>query len=447
MSSDDPVAYLRSLIPGEGGLGGPYDLTRIEQILAATGNPHAGRRFVHVGGTSGKGSTASLLASILTAAGYRTGLHVSPHIVREHERAQVDGVPIGDRELGELAATIRAADEHGALSYFEALWAIALLHFQRSGTDVDVVEVGLGGELDATNVIPARHQILTNIGLDHQQILGRTKSSILRVKQGIVKPGSRVVSGIREPHLRAMLQEHARSMAAEVAFAGRDFGVRSVRQAFTSAGLPARVTFTYVEPGTRLGDLEVRLAGSGQADNARLAVAMALRLADELPRIDEDAIRAGLLAADPPGRVDVVGRDPLTIFDGAHNATKMRWLAAAIREAFPDRRFISVFRFAPRPDVWRTLATLATISDEIILTDSRRLGDMGSMPGYDVAAAARARELFGAKAVRSPHEALTHAIGRARGRADAGVLATGSIYMLQELYAGGSLDTSPASES
>ena len=435
MTSDPAVAYLRSLIPADGGLGGPFDLQAIRAALKALGDPHADRRFVHVGGTSGKGSTAIFLASILTAAGYRTGLHVSPHVVREHERAQVDGVDISDHELAELAVRLRSAASSEQLSYFEALWAIALLHFQRRTTDVDVVEVGLGGALDATNVIASRHQILTNIGLDHQHVLGRTKSAILRIKQGIVKPGSRVVSGIREPYLRAILEEHAREQQAEVRFVGRDFQVRMARQVFAGDGLPAHVTFTYTAHGVRLGDMAVALPGRGQASNAALAVATALHLADDLPRIDEHAIRAGLLSAKAHGRVDVVACDPLTIFDGAHNPSKMRWLAAAIRDAFGDRRFVSVFRFTQRPDIWSTLATLATFSEKIILTDSRNPGDMGTIPGYDDAALKRARAQFGATAIRSPREALEMAVEHARGRADSGVLATGSIYMLQELYA------------
>lgn len=434
---DATIAHLRSLIPAASERGAPVDLTRIRAVLAALGDPQETMQFVHVGGTSGKGSTATFMASILRAAGYGTGLHVSPHLTREHERLQVDGCAISDRELDEHTATVRSAvaDTGAALSYFEALWAIALLRFQRAATQINVVEVGLGGELDATNVIDSRQQILTNIDLDHVAVLGRTKTAILRVKQGILKPRSHVVSGIREPHLRAILDEHAHACGSRVAFAGRDFHSLQRRQRISADGLPAGVTFRYRERGVDFEDLALGLAGLGQTVNAELAVGMALRMAREWPRIDERSIREGLLAARPPGRVDIVGLDPLTVFDAAHNPAKMRWLASAVRSAFPQRRFTTVFRYAPRADIWTTISIVSSFSDQIILTDSEHPGDMGLTPGYDKAAASRARKEHGAIAIRSPHAALREAVNRVAGRPDDGVLVTGSVYMLQELYA------------
>jgi dihydrofolate synthase/folylpolyglutamate synthase len=434
----DAVAYLRSLIPSGARSEGPFDLTRISTLLEALGAPQEDMSWVHVGGTAGKGSTATFLAAMLSAAGYRTGLHVSPHIVHERERAQIDGAPIGAQQLAELVDEIRSVAESAdvRMSYFEALWLVTLLHFHRRDTTINVVEVGMGGALDATNIIAARHQILTCVGLEHTASLGRTKASILRVKQGIVKPGSHVVSGIREPALRGVLEARARDTGSTVAFAGRDFQIRGARQEFTETGLPSRVTFTYCDAQHTLSDLTIRLPGRGQAANAGLAVAMALRLADDRPLIDEGAIRAGLVTSRPPGRLDIVAEDPLTIFDAAHNPAKMRWLAAAMRDAFPDQRVIAVLRYAQRPDMWRTLATLAAFSEHIILTDSDHPGDMGAVPGYDAAAARQARAAFGASAVRSPHDALAQATRLARSRGPRyAVLATGSIYMLQQLYA------------
>ena len=417
-------AFLRSLIPQAGAPAGPFGLERVRALLAGLGDPHRGRRVVHVAGTAGKGSTATLLASILRAAGYRTGLHVSPEVVTLGERAQVDGAPATAAELGALLDRVRPAVEalEPRPSYFETLWAMALLRFADAGTDVDVVEAGLGGGGDATNVVESRHQVLTNVGLDHTAVLGGTRAAILREKQGIVKPGSTVVSGIRDRALRAQLEGHAAALGATVAFAGRDFSARRRGGAFDLR-----------DGDRRLRGLEV--APLGQHANGALAAATALRLGGELERIDEAAIRRGLREARLPGRLDVVRRAPLTVLDGAHNPAKVRWLVAALRDAFPGRRWITVFRFKPRADVWRSLHALDAISRHLILTRSDRPGDMGVEPGYDDAALRRAARELGASACEPPAEALARATAMAGDDPAAGVLATGSIHMLAELYA------------
>jgi dihydrofolate synthase / folylpolyglutamate synthase len=430
------LAYLESLIPTpDSPPPASFDLSMITTLLAGLGDPHERRSFVHVGGTSGKGSTATFLARILQAAGYRTGLHVSPHMVSVGERAQVNGVPATPAVIARHATRVMQVADERALrpSYFEALWAIALLRFEEEQTDVNVVEVGLGGRLDATNVIDSRHQILTNVGLDHTAILGHTKAAILREKQGIVKRHSRVVSGLRDRALRSQLTEHAAAHSARVAFAGRDFGTRGVQIHPDAGNAAPTVTFDYRDGSDTMRQLALSVYGAGHTENAMLAVSMARRAADQWPSLDEAAIRDGLIATRLPGRLDVVGREPLTVFDGAHNPEKVRWLVQALESAFPGRRFVTVFRFKPRPDIWTTLRILAAHSSRLILTQSQRPGDMGPEPGYDDAALRRAGSEFGASHVDSPVEALA-AAQRTAASNGWGVLVTGSIYMLQELY-------------
>jgi dihydrofolate synthase / folylpolyglutamate synthase len=428
--------YLESLIPGPGSAPpAVFGLDAISSLLQGLGDPHLDRSFIHVGGTSGKGSTATFLARILAAAGYRTGLHVSPHVISLGERAQVNGTPTRPADIARLATHVRQVAEDRSLhpSYFEVLWAMALLRFAEEGTDVDVVEVGLGGRLDATNVIDSRFQILTNVGLDHTAILGATKAAILGEKQGILKPHSCVVSGIRGRELRRQLRHHAEALSSDVAFAGRDFTARRLRSHTDSEEPEPTVTFDFREGTNTFRDLALSVHGVGQVENALLAVAMARRAAASWPRVDETAIRDGLLRTSLPGRLDVVWRDPLTVFDGAHNPEKVRWLVRALESAFPGRRFVTVFRYKPRPDIWTTMNILATHGAHLILTQSSEPGDMGTEPGYDDAALRRARDEFGATHADSPHEALTIATHLATTNGW-GVLVTGSIYMLQELY-------------
>jgi dihydrofolate synthase/folylpolyglutamate synthase len=438
-SPGDTDAYLASLIPS-GAPQGAYGLASIVALLDALGRPQDGGRFVHVGGTAGKGSTASILAAILTAAGYRTGLHVSPHFARLGERATVNGEPASLDRMRSLIDDVRAAAERIAVSpsYFECLWAVALLEFRARATDVNVVEVGLGGLTDATNVIASGHQILTNIGLDHVKVLGSTTQEILRVKQGIVKPGSQVVSGIGEPGLQLLLSEHAAQVGAEVAFAGVDFEAGDVRELRDASGAPRAITFTHRDGEHVLRGLELALPGRPQADNAALAVAMAHRLRPVLPALGEAAIRRGLSDCRVPGRMEIVRRDPLVIFDGAHNPEKFRWLVAGLDASYPGRRFATVVRYRERPDMWSSLALLATISARIILTASATAGDTGIEPGGGAADWARAGAEFGAIHVAGAGDALAHAIALVEAGQTDGVVVTGSIYMLQELYASGS---------
>ena len=428
-------AYLASLIPSLAPRAA-YGLDAFTRLLDALGRPHEGARFVHVGGTDGKGSTATIVAAILAAAGYRTGLHVSPHVARLGERAQVDGVPADLDRMRELIAEVRAAAERAGVtpSYFECLWAAALLEFRARATDVNVVEVGLGGLTDATNVIASELQILTTIGLDHTRVLGETKAAILRVKQGIVKPGGQVVSGIREPELQRLLRDHAGRVGATVAFDGSDFEATDVVELRDPAGAPRGVGFTHRDGATRLPGLELSLSGRPQARNATLAVAAALRLRHRWPAVDDGAIRRGLAGVRLPGRMEVVERKPLVIFDGAHNPEKVRWLVAGLKGTFPALRFATVVCYRERPDFWDSLALLATVSAHLILSQAAQGGDTGLEPRVQAPELARAEREFGAER----HIPARAALARARELVGAGKGGRGARHGL-DLHAAGTL--------
>lgn len=319
-------------------------LDRMRLLLERLGNPHERLRIVHVAGSKGKGSTSAMLANCLRQAGYRTGLFTSPHLCSVEERIQVDGVPITAHELAPLMDDVRAgveavdahkeSDSEG-VTFFEVATALGFLHFVRRRAQVAVVEVGLGGRFDSTNVCTPLISIITSISYDHTQQLGNTLTSIAREKAGIVKPGRPVISGARAPDARAVIERICRERAAPLQQLDVDFHYRYV-PGQVSAHTERLPRVQIVTRRRTWPMMELGLLGEHQAANAALAVAAVEKLNDAGLAIPETQVAAGLAQVQWPARLEVVSRRPLVVLDCAHNLASIEALLDTLAVSFTD---------------------------------------------------------------------------------------------------------------
>lgn len=317
----DPKAYLQQGAWRDVRLG----LHRTEELLERLGRPQDAVRIVHVAGTNGKGSTCAFIAGILQEAGYKTGLFSSPYILRFNERVQVNRADISDDDLYDVACEVRDAaesmEEHPTA--FELITAVALLHFARVGCDVAVLEVGLGGRLDSTNVVNPVACAITPVSLDHTHVLGDMLEKIAVEKAGIIKPGVPVVCAAQPDEAAAVIRARAREVAAPLLVP------RFGRVHAHSDGL--RQVFSY----DGISDVHLRLAGVYQPLNAVVAIELARVLRTRGFDISDDAIKRGLESARWPGRFEIVGTSPTVVVDGGHNEQGARALADSLRAYFP----------------------------------------------------------------------------------------------------------------
>ena len=309
-------------------------LDRVRQLLGMLGNPEKKLKFIHIAGTNGKGSTAAMTASILTKAGYRTGLFTSPFIYRFHERIQLSGEQISDEDLVEVVEYVRNFAETMAEqpTEFELVVGIAMEYYARKQADIVVLEVGMGGEKDATNAIEVPEvAVITNIGLDHTDALGNTLEEIARAKAGIFKENGSAVVYRGTPGVEAVYDEVCRERDVKLRRADFD----SLRR--VSHSLEGQV----FDCGDRKG-LELPLLGDHQLHNAAVVLAVADTLMEQGWKITEEHIRQGMKEVSWPGRFDIVSRDPLFIIDGGHNPQCIEALVKNIRDYLAGRRVIAL---------------------------------------------------------------------------------------------------------
>lgn len=404
-SYDAALQFLLGRIDYERVLTMPYSgrdfkLDRMRELLRRLGNPQDRLPILHVAGTKGKGSTAAMVAAVLTAAGYRVGMFSSPHFDRIEERLAIGGQPCSAAELvervGEIRLAVDAMDREAARTaeigptYFEITTALALLHFVRRKVDAAVLEVGLGGRLDSTNVCTPRVCIITSISFDHTEQLGNTLGAIAREKAGIVKPGVPVVSGVEAPEAREVIAEVCRQQGAPLIELGVDFAFDyQPPQNLQQADSFARLGFHWLKRdcGTlamvELADLELSLSGRHQAANAALTLAALAELGRAGWRIDEGAIRRGFGSLRWPGRVEVVRRRPAVVLDVAHNIASIEALLASLDESFSVRRRHLIFAVSNDKDARGMLALLLARFDTIALT--RYLNNPRSVPPEQLA--------------------------------------------------------------
>ena len=307
-------------------------LERIRELLDRLGRPQDRLKFVHVAGTNGKGSTCAMLASMFTKAGYKTGLYTSPYLIRFNERIQIDGVQIPDEEICEITEYIKplADSIFEQPTEFEMVTALGFEYFARHNCDLVVCEVGMGGEFDATNVIPAPEAaVITNIGLEHTQELGGTLTLIAREKSGILKPGCRAVLYRQSDEVTQVIQSVCRQL---------DIPLRQTdpqELEVLSSGLEGQ-DFRY----RGRGPYRLSLLGSYQLSNAITALEVVQALRDAGWTIPEEAAARGLAAAQWPGRLELARRSPDFIVDGGHNPQCVDALAAALESLYPGRKLI-----------------------------------------------------------------------------------------------------------
>ncbi len=408
--------YLEQFIPTPQTAHGTMQLDRIGYVCKLLGNPQTDYPIIHVGGTSGKGSTATFASYILKEAGLTVGLHVSPHLELITERLQINNQPIPvARFIALLNEIIPYFDESdktsglGILSYFERLGALAFYAFTKASVDAAVIEVGLGGKLDATNIILPSAAILTNISLDHTNILGKTVYSILKDKMGIIKTGTPgVVSGIAQPKLRQILINHCQKLGVPLYLLNRDFSLN-----YRQLGLPGEFqheNFTLAAQASRLF-LKAYFPSKTYA----------------LPQALKQAAKSAFI----PGRLEIISKHPLIILDGAHNKAKMTALTSPLKNLYPHQKFVTVVAVKQGKPARTLIRLLEPMSAYFICTSFVQTTDTG------LHASNRANYLASltrkpAQIINKSKEALRQAqINSVKQNLP--ILVTGSLYLVGEI--------------
>ncbi len=353
---------------------GDFKLDRMRRLLELLGDPHRRLRIVHIAGSKGKGSTSALLGAILQAAGFRVGLFTSPHLVHVEERIQVDCQPIGHDALAGLMNEIRGAvppELERELTFFEIGTALGFLHFLRRRVDFAVVEVGLGGRFDSTNVCDPMLSIITSISFDHTQMLGNTLAQIAFEKAGIIKPGRRAISGVRDPEARPVIERVCFERGAPLRQLDVDF--RCVHQAALMSDKNVRLARVQVTTERRVWPaFDMALIGEHQARNATLAIAAVEELIEAGVTINDGAVANGLANVVWPARLEIIRREPLVVLDCAHNVASARALVQALDASFPLEpnrgRRILIFAGSRDKDLTGMLDVLAPKFERIYLT-------------------------------------------------------------------------------
>ena len=395
-----------------------YDLRRVEELLSRLGNPHLKARSVHIAGTNGKGSVAAMIASALTTAGYTTGLYTSPHLHTWRERIRINEDEAVNREA-----------TYGRLTTFELLTTLAFAHFAVKGTDFQVLEVGMGGKFDATNVINPEIGVITSISLDHTEVLGNSLAEITVEKTGIIKPGSVVVTSPQPDDGVRVIEETCLSCGVQLIKVGSDVTWQSL--GFNDNQQRLRVV-------GRLGsyELSIPLLGRHQLANAATAVAALEVLAGKGFNISRSSITNGLARVTWPGRLQIISRHPFIMVDGAHNPDAARRLRESLEQYFDFGQVILIIGISDDKDVAGVVSELAPLADKVIVTRSHHPRPMA--PAAIVAEFAK----YGVEAQVADNvpSALTEASGLAAGEDI--ICVAGSLFVVAEAIeqvSGGSL--------
>jgi dihydrofolate synthase/folylpolyglutamate synthase len=431
---DAPVPSMETAwawLTGLSGRGIQLGLERVRAALARLGDPHVGLVAVTVAGTNGKGSTSSFLASILHEAGYRVGLYTSPHLVSPTERIRIGGHTILASDFARIAFVVRDAMERAPevpLTLFEVLTVMALVYFKERQIDVAVLEVGLGGRLDATNVVDAKVAVLCPVGLDHQELLGRTKALIAAEKVAVLKPGATLVCAVTPSLWREVVGPYAFELRAPARRLGVDF-----------VGTFEEDGFRYRGAMHRVGAVSLGIRGVHQGQNAALACAAAEALQDFGFHIRSHHLAEGLYRARHRGRMERIearadGEWPATLIDGAHNPMGARVLARHVEAFLPERPRVMLYGVNPEKDVKAMLAVLVPEVDAVVLTQSsaRAVPDFARFVRW----VRRARAKKGGRELTVLVEAQAAdalEVARALAGHEGGLLVTGSLYLIGDL--------------
>lgn len=335
-----------------------FGLSKTTNLLEAFGNPHKSQRYIHIAGTNGKGSVAAFIASILKETGLKVGLYSSPHLVRFTERFKINGEEISQNKAKELIEELRTAfSPEEPPTFFEATTAMALVYFARENTDLSIMEVGMGGRLDATNVITPLISGITNISMEHQYFLGDHLLDIAKEKGGIIKEGIDVITAATQSSVIRTLEAIAKERDAPLWRVGKEIGYRTTASGFHYRGL-----------GLRMRGLRLGLTGMLQARNAALALGIIERLVERGIAVSEEDIRKGLQNTTWPGRMQVVETSPTILLDGAHNPAALRALARSIRAGFRYRKLVLVIGVMEDKAIGAMMRAIVPLADYLICT-------------------------------------------------------------------------------
>lgn len=407
-----------------------FDLRRIEELLKRVGDPHRQLRGLHIAGTKGKGSTAVFADVLLRAHGLVSGLYTSPHLVDKEERIQVQGEPLRKREflawMNVLGPSLKALKDSAlAPTFFDIMTTVCFLHFRSRGVEASVLEVGLGGRLDSTNVFVPQVCLITRLGMDHMEKLGNTLASIAAEKAGIVKKNVPVVSLAQEPEAEAVLRARCAQMEAPLYWVGDEIRVEEDQKVGKRA-------FCVRTPGGVYPALELAVLGRHQRLNAAAAIAgveLFLNRSGKRP-LESDRVRRALRQVRIPGRIDVLGTNPLWVVDGAHNPLSIETLIRTVRGELEFQDLHVLFACSRDKPIREMLALLAPETRRWTLTgfDFPRIEDPEIVRQWldeiDPGAACTV--------TRSPDEALKDAFARS-GPKDC-ILCCGSFYLVGEIF-------------
>jgi len=350
-----------------------FDLGRMERLLKGLGNPHRKIETVHIAGTKGKGSTATMLARMMEANGYKVGLYTSPHVSTLHERIAINSHMISRGEMRGLInrahfSVERMAKKDDAPTFFEIMTALAFMHFADKDVDIAIIETGLGGRLDSTNVIRPAVIGITSISVDHQNLLGDNLGSIAKEKAGVIKKGVPVITVPQEPDAMYMLKQTATALKAPLSVTGRDIDFSSRFESSREEGPHTRICVT--TPYSKFEHLRVPLPGEHQALNCGLALAMLDKLKTQGYENDDEKSVNGLKGLSLIGRMEIICEDPRIIVDAAHNAASIRALVQTIGQHVPYDSMVVIFGCNKDKDVRGMLHQLQYGADKVVFTRS-----------------------------------------------------------------------------
>ena len=407
-----------------------FDLRRIERLLDCVGNPHSGLNGIHVAGTKGKGSTALFAEAILRVHGLTTGLFTSPHILVKEERIQVSGEALRPEEfLGWMnhlrPALVSLQDSPMPPTFFDIMTTIGLLHFRSRGVEAAILEVGLGGRLDSTNVFLPDVCVLTRLGLDHTEKLGNTLDLIAAEKAGIIKPSRPVISHTQEPEARVVIEKRCLETGSRISWLGEDVRVEA-EEGTDPFGFSVRT------PEARYPGLTLSALGRHQQMNAAVAIAAAevfMGRRKGVP-LDPDLVREALARTRLPGRIEKLSDAPLLVVDGAHNSVAMEVLLSAVEQGLSYENLHVLFACSKDKDVKAMIAMLAPAANRWTFTrfDFPRIEEPGRLQEIleEVAPGAESR------VTRSVADALDD-VRRRSGSRDC-ILCCGSFYLVGEIF-------------
>ncbi|MGE5608737.1 MAG: bifunctional folylpolyglutamate synthase/dihydrofolate synthase [Bacillota bacterium] len=404
-----------------------FDLERMRNLLKKLGNPHEQFKSVHVAGTKGKGSTCAMTAAMLQACGYKVGLYTSPHLVDMRERIQINGEMIPQAEFIRLIRLVEPILSRlkPTPTFFDVLTAIAFKYFAEQNVDIAVVETGLGGRLDSTNVLKPEVTAITSISKDHMQQLGYTLPKIAEEKAGIFKTGIPAVTVLQDPAVEAVLRQAAEKVGAPFDITGKSIEFSYRFESSRMLGPHNRICLT--TPNSRFEHLAVPLLGEHQAINCGLALSIIDRLKTRGFAINDAKAMEGLAKTSIAGRMEVISQNPRIIVDGAHNAASVDAMLRAVGQHIPYDSMVVIFGCCADKDIPGMLERITCGADKVIFTkvDSVRTADPEEL-------AARYVELYGKMAQVAP--SLTDALAianRAVSKEDL-ICITGSFYLVGE---------------